>query len=159
MVGVQAIAEDVTQEAFLVLIEHPERYCPERGSLLTFLCAVARNHILYYLRRYGRVSEEEVEQISHGFECRSEYETDPLAALLDEELAVEVNAAVNALPPLQREVIVLREFEELTYEEIAAVTSVEMNVVKARLHRARQSLTRHLAPYITLRGGRCHELR
>lgn len=126
--------------------------------MLTFLCAVARNHILYYLRRHRRESEDDVEQIPGGGTCSDSAGVDPLRSLLADELAAEVDAAINALPPLQREVLVLREFEELTYEEIATITGVETNVVKVRLHRARQSLTRLLAPYLALQGGSCHEL-
>jgi RNA polymerase sigma factor (sigma-70 family) len=48
MLGAQEAAEDVTHEAFLLLIREPERYQAARGSLLTFLCAVARNlHDVY----------------------------------------------------------------------------------------------------------------
>ncbi len=47
----QTAAEDLTHETFVFLIEHPERFRAERGSLSTFLCAVARNLVLNYLRR------------------------------------------------------------------------------------------------------------
>jgi len=58
MLNSQSIAEDVTHEAFLVLIEHPERYQEERGSMLTFLCSVARNHIMHHFRRNGHEAQE-----------------------------------------------------------------------------------------------------
>src|SRR5262249_1012879 len=61
MLGAQEVAEDVTHEAFLVLIRQPERYQAERGSLLTFLCAVARNHIYQYLRRQEGFAPDMVE--------------------------------------------------------------------------------------------------
>jgi RNA polymerase sigma-70 factor (ECF subfamily) len=158
MVRVQAIAEDVTQEAFLVLVEHPERYEVEKGSILTFLCAIARNQIRYHLRSNRREFEIEDDQLSTIFENQTEVEKDPLRDLLDDELAAEVKAAINSLPLLQREVIVLREFQELSYEEIANVTGVELNVVKVRLHRARNSLARKLAPYLISAGDQCYEL-
>jgi RNA polymerase sigma-70 factor (ECF subfamily) len=149
MLGAQPAAEDVTHEAFLVLIEHPERYSPERGSLLTFLCAVARNHIMHYFRRQGYELTESATPPAASAERMDEQEPDPLNNLLVQELAARVNIAIAALPPLQREVIVLREFQELSYEEIANVTGTDVNVVRARLHRARQSLAQRLAPYIT----------
>jgi RNA polymerase sigma-70 factor, ECF subfamily len=149
MLGARAVAEDVTHEAFLVLIEHPERYSPERGSLLTFLCAVARNHIMRHFRRQGYELTESGATDSGSAERRDEQGRDPLSNLLGQEIAARVNAAIDALPPLQREVIVLREFQELSYEEIANVTSAEVNIVRARLHRARQSLAGRLAPFIT----------
>jgi RNA polymerase sigma-70 factor (ECF subfamily) len=159
MVGAQAVAEDVTQEAFMLLIERPGRYQPERGSVLTFLCAVARNQMMNYLRRNKRLVEDDLDQVARGDERRDGDALDPLSVLLDEELTAEVNAAIDALPPLQREVIILRELEELSYEEIASATGVEVNVIKARLYRARQSLMRRLSPYTTVQGDRCHELR
>jgi RNA polymerase sigma-70 factor (ECF subfamily) len=62
------------------------------------------------------------------------------------------------LPPLQREVIVLREYEELSYEEIARVTETEPGAVKARLHRARQTLAKQLAAYIASAKDKCYEV-
>ena len=158
MIRVQAISEEITQEAFLVLIQHPERYDAARGSILTFLCAIARNQILYYLRQNRREFETEGEQMPTG-ENQPAGNKDPLRELLAEELDAEIRAAINALPLLQREVIVLREFEGLSYKEIAMVVGAETNVVKVRLHRARQSLTRRLAPYVVSLGDNCYELR
>lgn len=149
MLHSQQVAEDITHEAFLVLIEHPERYSPERGSLLTFLCAVARNHILKHFHRQGYEMTERDDDGPDVLERADEQERDPLGHLLDRELAARVNASVAALPPLQREVILLREFQELSYEEISQVTGAELNTVKSRLRRARQSLAQRLAPYIT----------
>ena len=157
MVGAQSVAEDVIQETFLVLIQHPERYRPERASILTFLCAIARNQIMYYLRQHRRDVEVDFESVV-TVEVPRNIRRDPLQELLEEELAGKVNLAIADLPPLQREAIVLREFQELSYEEIATVTGVEVNVVKVRLHRARQSLARRLAPYLILVGDECREL-
>lgn len=149
MLGVQQAAEDVTHEVFLVLIQHPEKYQPRRGSMLTFLCAIARNNILNQFRRRSY-------EIEDGFGdqelslMRDEYEPDPLSSLLEQELIAKVDEYIALLPPLQREVIILRKFQELSYNEISIVTDTEVNVVKARLHRARQSLAKSLAPYMNL---------
>jgi RNA polymerase sigma-70 factor (ECF subfamily) len=53
---------------------------------------------------------------------------------------------VAALPPLQREALILFEYEGLSLEEIAEAAGVEIGTVKARLHRAREALRRRLAP-------------
>ena len=71
----------------------------------------------------------------------------PLGRLLDAELSEEVRKAVAALPDLQREVIVLVEFEELSLAETAAVVGADVGTVKSRLHRARRRLRRALALY------------
>ncbi len=148
MLGVQVVAEDVTHEAFLVLIQQPERYQAARGSLLTFLCAVARNHVLQHLRRQERYVPEPVELLSEWQEPEAALSFDPLSGLLKRELAAQVEAALTTLPLAQREVLVLREYQELSYEEIAAVIDADVNVVKARLYRARQALAKRLAPYL-----------
>lgn len=149
MLGAQAVAEDVTHEAFLVLIRQPERYQAARGSLLTFLCAVARNHIFQHLRRQERYAPEPVETSGECDEAGVARSFDPLSGLLERELAAQVEAALAALPVAQREVLVLREYQELSYEEIATVIGADLNVVKARLYRARQALAKRLAPYLS----------
>ncbi|MGH9835701.1 MAG: RNA polymerase sigma factor [Blastocatellia bacterium] len=149
MLGAQAVAEDVTHEAFLLLIRQPERYQAARGSLLTFLCAVARNHIFQHLRRQERYAPEPVETLSEWDEPGAALSFDPLTGLLERELAAQVEAALATLPVAQREALVLREYQELSYEEIATVIGADLNVVKARLYRARQSLAKRLAPYLS----------
>lgn len=150
-------AEDVTHEVMMVLIEDPTRYRAEAGSLLTFLCAIARNQAFLYLRRCGRESETLSDD-----ECQTrlydEATLDPLDVLINRELAERVKEAIGALPLLQREVIILREYQELSYEEIARVVGASVGVVKARLHRGRQSLAKLLAPYLSSSGERCYEL-
>src|SRR5437867_2277983 len=62
------------------------------------------------------------------------------------EIAQIVADAVGALPLLQREVLILAEYEELSLEEIARAVESEVGTVKSRLHRARENLRRMLAP-------------
>src|SRR5688500_4849537 len=152
MLGDFEAAEDVTHEAFFVLIKHPERYKSERGSLLTFLCGVARNHILLHWRRRGYQLEDQMED-DWEIAATSEGAPNPLNDFLGREQAATVNAAVAGLPVLQREALVLREFQELSYAEIASVTSTSVDVIKMRLRRARQSLTSRLAAYLNSEEG------
>lgn len=152
-----AVAEEITHDAFMVLIERPEQFERQRGTLSTFLCAVARNLMMNHLRRkhHGDVAFDDLE----NYDPTSEAPRDsPLENLLNRELAAHIDACVAALPPLQREVIVLREFEELSYEEIAMVVGAESGAVKARLHRARQNLAKSLAAYVKAPSDECYEL-
>jgi len=153
----RAVAEEITHETFMVLIQHPERFHAERSSLLTFLCAVARNCVMNHLRRRHNqdVGLEELENFDY---LEDDTKGNPLADLLKMELAERIDAGIAALPPLQREVIILREFEGLSYEEIAKVTDAELSAVKTRLHRARQTLAKHLAAYVTSPKDKCYEL-
>ena len=149
MLGSQEAAEDVTHEAFLLLIREPERYQAARGSLLTFLCAVARNHIFQHLRRQERYAAEQIETSEECDEAAARSSFDPLSDLLERELAAQVEAALARLPVAQREAVVLREYQELSYEEIAVIIGADTGVVKARLYRARQALAKRLAPYLS----------
>jgi RNA polymerase sigma-70 factor (ECF subfamily) len=153
----QTLAEDITHETFMVLIEHPERFQTERGSILTFLCSIARNRVMNHLRRKHN-SDVGFDEFENFDVTEDETKSNPLADLLHQELAAQIDACIAALPPLQREVIVLREFQELSYEEIASVTEAELSAVKARLHRARRTLAEALAAYVAAPKDKCYEL-
>jgi RNA polymerase sigma-70 factor (ECF subfamily) len=62
-----------------------------------------------------------------------------------------VREAVEALPPFQREAIVLFEYEEMSLAEIALITDADIGTIKSRLHRARERLRRSLTPWMTER--------
>jgi RNA polymerase sigma-70 factor, ECF subfamily len=145
--GSHAAAEDVTHDCFLSLIKSPERYDPSRAALRTYLYAAARNLSFKHLRPASAevTLEEWTEEPLRGV---AEVEQ-PLRQLLDAELSAKVRAAVQSLPPLQREALILFEYEELSLAEIAVITGAETGVVKSRLHRARQKLRRLLAPYLS----------
>ena len=66
--------------------------------------------------------------------------------MVAQETADAVRCAVEALPPLQREALILFEYDDLSLEEISAVVGVELAAVKSRLHRARVGLRRTLLP-------------
>jgi RNA polymerase sigma-70 factor (ECF subfamily) len=132
------LAEDITQECFLVLVRG-STFDSSRGPLGTYLFGVARNLVFRKLR----VSTRETEELS---EVPDPIET--LDAILTAERSELVQRAVANLPPLQREVIVLFEYEELSLESIAQITGTQIGAIKARLQRARESLRKQLAPLL-----------
>jgi len=144
LLGSVEIAEDVTHDCFLSLIRKPENFRPERASLKTYLFAATRNLALKHFRDTGReagldeVAEEPKESPRRG----------PLRRLLDEELATMVRDAVLNLPPLQREALLLFEYEGLSLNEVAEIAGTDTGAIKARLYRARESLRRTLGPYL-----------
>ena len=143
MLGSTSLAEDVTQECFLSVIRRPDLYRPERASLRTYLCGAARHLALKQLRRQGveTTTDEPIEDTRDDG-------TEPLQHLLEEETAEAVRKAVNALPPLQREAVILFEYEDMSLAEIACVAETDVGAVKSRLHRARERLRRSLAPWL-----------
>jgi len=130
-----ASAEDIVQECFLSLLRNPDGYDASRAPLRPFLLAVARN-----LARKRWRTEQRWEALDE-----EAFVTEPIdpAARQTAELVAQ---AVHSLPPLQRETLILFEYEELSLEEIARAVDAEVGTVKARLHRARQNLRGALAP-------------
>jgi RNA polymerase sigma-70 factor (ECF subfamily) len=146
LVGSTADAEDMTQQCFLDLLRRPEGFDPGRGaSLRTYLYAAVRHIALKHLHRSTRelLADDPPECI-----CG---DPTPLDRLLSGETAAAVREAVAALPYLQREALVLFEYEDLSLAEIAVIAECEVGTVKDRLRRARQRLRRTLAPLMPVR--------
>ena len=135
MTGSASAAEDVTQDCFLALLRAPERFDAGRGPIRAFLVGVARNLILKRWRTESRWDPLEEDAFVAGPMEPERKETAELVA-----------QAVGLLPPLQREALILAEYEEMTLEEVARAVDAEVGTVKARLHRARENLRRMLAP-------------
>src|SRR6185436_10552527 len=110
-------AEDITQDCFLSLIRQPERFNAARASLQTYLFAMGRNLVLKHFRDSGY--EVTVDDLPEEPILR--HTPEPLDLLLSEEVSSKVRQAMADLPPLQREALVLFEYEELSLAEIAAV--------------------------------------
>ena len=136
-------AEDITHDCFLSLIRRPAGFQPGRASLRTYLLAAARNLWLKTLRSSSR--ESALDDLDE--ERFPSFDSPPLERLLDQELADRVQRAVLGLSPLQREALVLFEYEGLALSEIAELIGTDVGAVKSRLHRARQSLKAVLQPY------------
>jgi RNA polymerase sigma-70 factor (ECF subfamily) len=146
MSGSANVAEDVTQEVFLILLRKAELYDPNRGALSTYLVQITRNEIL---RRLGRdrafVSLDEDER-DEDFSPDENLivNGDPLGNLVRNEEIEAVRQAVLALPLHYREVVVLCELEEMSYTEAAALLGCAVGTVRSRLHRARALLKERL---------------
>lgn len=145
LLGSVETAEDVTHDCFLGLIRKTENFHAGRASLRTYLFGAARNLALKHFRGADREArlDEMVEEPQ--FSPKQE----PLRRLLDEELATKVREAVLSLSPLQREALVLFEYEGLALIEIASLTGTDVGVVKGRLYRARERLRSRLLPYLS----------
>ena len=134
MMNSPAAAEDVAQDVFLSLLRLPGRFDPSRGPLRSFLLGITRNLVLKRWRDEHQWKELADEKFMAA----------PLS-IERNETALIVAEAVRALPLLQREVLILAEYEGLSLEEIARAVESEVGTVKSRLHRARENLRRMLA--------------
>jgi RNA polymerase sigma-70 factor (ECF subfamily) len=143
MTGSSSAAEDVVQDCFVTFWRKPEGYLPHRGALRAYLLGMARNLILKRWRRDRHHEPIEDWMEDQAFLCAPP----DLAAL---ERAEAVRRAVLMLPPLQREALILAEYEELSLEEMAAATGAEIAAMKSRLHRARGNLRQMLSPLFAM---------
>ncbi|HEY0702030.1 MAG TPA: sigma-70 family RNA polymerase sigma factor [Candidatus Acidoferrales bacterium] len=171
MSGNTAVAEDVTQEVFMTLIRDAKRFDPALGTLGGFLFGIARNHLR---RRWdqdrGAVplpgTAEELDAImlthvgrnggssagygngngngngnGHGHVAPFPDHSDELVS---RENIRRVRQAIATLPENYREVVVLCEMDEMSYEDAAAVLDCPIGTVRSRLHRAKSMLTEKL---------------
>jgi RNA polymerase sigma-70 factor, ECF subfamily len=149
MSGNPALAEDVTQEVFMALIREPGRFDATRGSLSAFLFGIARNHLRKRWEQERRLipmtgEADELDDYAQmaaggngqmhksGFSFVDEFESRDTVGL--------VRRAISTLPASYREVVVLCELEEMSYEEAAAALACPVGTVRSRLHRARAIL-------------------
>ena len=120
-------AEELSQDTFLALLQATERYEP-RAAFRTYLFGIAYNILLADRRKTAR------------------RRTDPLdddhypAAAADPDSALWVQRALGTLAPGEREILMLREYEQLSYQEIAELRRIPLNTVRSRLFRARMAL-------------------
>lgn len=152
MSGQASVAEEVTQEVFLALLRNGRRYDPERGSLKAYLCGAARNQVLLLTekeRPYVRLVEEaddgeafSIAQLISG--------DDPLGDCARNEANRLVRQAVLALPARYREVIVLCDFQEMSYAEAALALDCPIGTVNSRLHRGHALLLKKLRAAVRL---------
>ena len=143
LLGSVEAAEDVTHDCFLSLIKAPGRFDPARASLRTYLYAAARNLAVKQFNYFSRAAAiDELAEEPAGWE-----NDQPIRRVLDHEMAAQVEAAISRLPPLQREALVLFEYEDLSLAEIAAVVGADIGTVKSRLFRAREQLRQRLSRY------------
>jgi len=149
MSGSTSIAEDITQEVFLVLIHDNSNFDEARGSLNSFLLGVARNHVLRRLQRERFYSPLDANDSGAGDPILPQaliQNNGPLDELSRTETIESVRKAVLALPERYREVVVLCDLQELSYAETAAVLGCAVGTVRSRLHRGRSLLISKLRP-------------
>jgi RNA polymerase sigma-70 factor (ECF subfamily) len=154
MSGSPSVAEDVTQDVFMALMEDGGRYDPGRGPLSSYMYGIARNKVLRRLERERGYVPLVVAADDGADDPAWTAGEDPLADLARRERVDLVWQAVLALPPHYREVVVLCDLQELTYEEVAAVLGCALGTVRSRLHRARDLLATRLRSEAHLPAGR-----
>ena len=128
-------AMELTQETFLSAYQALERWRPD-ARFTTWLFRIARNHAFDWLRRSKRVEFVPLDEEEHAdFAAPT-----PDAALETVQRYRKLETALARLPAEHREILLLREIEGLSYEDIAAVLTLNLGTVKSRIARARAAL-------------------
>lgn len=137
--GSKEEAEDIFQESFARLYQSAQEN-REMTNVPAFLLRIARN-LCVNSRRMERkdLAFEEYMSVDAGIDANSE----------KEELLDLIGKAIEHLPKEFREVFILREYDGLSYTEIAKVTGETLNTVRIRLYRAKHKIREILSPYLT----------
>ena len=142
LMGNDADAPDVVQDACLRAIGAAEDF--RGGDPRAWLLTIVRNRCFSTFRSRRHVQTMEFDETAHG---AAPVASSPERAVLGTELSEQVQAALLGLAPEFREAIVLREFEGLSYKQIADVTGAPIGTVMSRLSRARRQLQVILAEH------------
>jgi RNA polymerase sigma-70 factor (ECF subfamily) len=152
MVRDRETAEDLSQETFIKVLNHIDRYRPE-FKLSSWLFKIANNVTIDYLRKRQldtvsmdgsphAATSTEVEATSFDIEARQESALDEMES---RELGTAIEQAIAKLRPEYRSCILLRHVEGRSYEEIASILDLPLGTVKTYIHRARHELRDALA--------------
>jgi RNA polymerase sigma-70 factor, ECF subfamily len=139
MSGKTEIAEEVTQDVFMVIMASAKQYDAARGSVLGYLYGIARNYVLRCLERerpYITVIDDPDSE--HAGQLSGEQSV--LDSLTSNERVESLRKAVLTLPPAYREVVVLCDLQEMDYAAAAGVLGCAIGTIRSRLHRARALL-------------------
>ena len=147
-------AEDAAQEVMINAFRHLKSFRGD-AKFSTWLVTIAMNEARQRLRK-GKAAQlesldEEKEDREGDFTpaVLTDWREIPSEALEKKEMRQKLREAVEQLPPIYREVLVLRDLEELNQEETASALGINVTLVKVRLHRARMMLQKTLAPYLS----------
>jgi len=149
MLGSNSDVEDIAQQVFIRVWKSARRYIP-RAKFTTWLLKITRNLVFNELRRSKRHTHISLQSEPGAEEVLLKDEKNPApdASLLETELQRAIEEAIIQLPESQRMALVLRRYEQLSYEQIAEVLDLSVPAVKSVLFRARTELRTQLGKYL-----------
>ena len=147
-------AEDIAQEVFLRVHQYRGNYRPT-GKFSTWIFSIAHNLFVSSLRKrkwqalWPRQDQDSGEPVDFPSLAPS-----PREVVVESDVSTVVSRCIQSLPFLQKEALILREYEHLEYQEIADILNKPQGTIKTLIYRARESLKAKLLPYIEeMRGG------
>ncbi len=140
-------AEDLVQETMVKAFRSWERYAIGT-NIRAWLFTIMRNTLIsQYRRRRKHAESVDISEVDGFIVFDAIYNPNPSERFFDRLVDEEVTGAIDSLSADYREIVVLADVEDLTYEEIAEVVGIPVGTVKSRLHRARRMLQRKLYDY------------
>jgi RNA polymerase sigma-70 factor (ECF subfamily) len=138
-------AEDLTQEVFVRIYKTLDQFDPKQGDLTNWLMRLARNLIIDDYRKRQRNPQDSVAEDveDHIFHLRAVGGTQQ-NEMERRELCAQVQAGINKLPSDLRVCVILRDIEELSYQEIVDLLEIPEGTVKSRINRGRIELAKIL---------------
>ena len=138
-------AEDLTQEVFIRIYKTLDQYNPKQGDLANWLMRLARNLIIDDYRHRQRNPQNSMADAvdDHQYHLRA-VGNSAHKEMERRELAGQVQEGINKLPPDLKTCVILRDIEELTYQEIVEVLQIPEGTVKSRINRGRIELAKIL---------------
>lgn len=140
----ELFAEDLCSETFYKAFKSLHSFREIDASFSTWLYTIARNTVLSELRKQRSIH---VPLEESGYVPVASNDIVPEQALLRTEKVNKVREAINKLPEKQRSALILREYDQLDYQEIANVLGQSVSAVKSLIFRARCSVKNQLEPY------------
>jgi RNA polymerase sigma-70 factor, ECF subfamily len=137
-------AAEIAQESFLSAYKSLSKFRGE-ATFSTWLYRIALNHAS--TRRKSLANSQQKIVLLENTDPIDERRTDPADRVEQKEVQERVQHALNSLEPNDAAIILLRDMQDMPYEEVARILDLPVGTVKSRLHRARQALKARLAPY------------
>ncbi len=144
MVGNRAEAEDLAQEAFLAAFKALSTFRAD-SKFSTWLYRIASNKCKDWLRAKRPGMGQQDVDIDEAIDVHVADEQTPEHLLSQQQVAQELDGAIQRLPPLYREAFVLKHIEGLSYEEMEEILGVNGDTLKMRVYKGRLQLSRDLA--------------
>ena len=138
-------AEDLTQDVFIRVYRSLEQYNPKQGDLQNWLMRLARNLVIDDYRKRQRAPQDEAadDLEDHQYHLRAAGAT-VQRVMERRELGVQVQGGIDKLSPDLRTCVILRDIEELSYQEIVDLLKIPEGTVKSRINRGRIELAKIL---------------
>jgi len=145
-------ADDMAQEVFIKAYKALPKF-KFKSQFGTWLYQITANHIRDYLRKEGKVKQYSLEEMQELPSQEKNHTQSVEKNQIDKKRREIVHTAIRSLPEKHRIILVLRDIQGYSYDEIAKILKISPGTVDSRLFRARRSLRKKISPFLNQLGG------